>query len=138
MGSGGSSKMGLNPVRPEGNSFSLGSYSQKLDFDPDVKLGGSAWDLQSGGNNLSATNKETGKTVSGKDYKEKKDFKMSPISMSQSSPENYMNYGFSPQMSMGYGDPTSMTELKSGAIWGDKENEDSLEQFLQWQRKMGY
>jgi len=54
------------------------------------------------------------------------------------SPEHYTDYGFSAQSPFDYGDPASFYKPESGAIWGDKENEDSLEQFLQWQRKMGY
>lgn len=143
-GSSGSNKMGLTPPsQPTGGEMKLGGYSQAEDFSSPVSLGGQDYGITGGGNQLTATNKETGKSVSSKDYKPDKDYSvlakgLTSFSPSQSEQVRFSDYGFSPQASLGYGDPASIMRAESGAIWGDKENEDSLTQFLQWQRKMGY
>lgn len=63
-----------------------------------VNFGGDSFKLSGGGNQLSATDINTEKTVSSKDYKEKVKFEM--LGMAQKSVEDlssFRNFGFNPQ-----------------------------------------
>jgi hypothetical protein len=31
-----------------------------------------------------------------------------------------------------------MMDIKSGAIWNDEDDQDSITKFLEWQKRMGY
>ena len=144
MGSSGSNKMGLTPPsQPTGGEMKLGSYSQSQDFSSPVSLGGKDYGITGGGNQLTATNKETGKSVSSKDYRPDKDYSalakgLSSFSPSQSEQVRFSDYGFSPQLSGDYGAAAPMMDIKSGAIWNDEDDQDSITKFLEWQKRMGY
>lgn len=126
MGSSGSNKMGLEPAKPVttvmGKEVNAGDTIQGSEgFNPEK------WEKA-----LSS-----GKPVTAKDAKDSS-FSIPSIGMSPSPMVQFQDYGFSPQLSGDYGQFAPMMDIKSGAIWGDEDNQDSLTQFLEWQKRMGY
>lgn len=73
-----------------------------------VNFGGDSFKLSGGGNQLSATNTNTGSISSSQDYKPKDALKLQLTNMAQQSANDlvsFRNYGFSPQGGMGEEQP---------------------------------
>jgi len=146
MGSGnnGSSSMGLTPPsQPTGGELKLGSYTQSQDFSSPVNFGGDSYGLSGGGNQLTATNKETGKSVSSKDYKPEKDLSglakgLTSFQPTRGETVSFRDYGFSPQQTMMPAGASPFASPTSSALWGDDNDRVAVEQFLEWQKRMGY
>jgi len=149
-----SGKMGLNDIQPY-KSGQL-SLSDMAGGDKNYGLQGFGGKEESpyltgmklGDRYDMANDKEMGLTKLDSAYADQKEktgkdnplSKMSSMSFkfSPTTPEQYKDYGFSPQMSTGYGDPAQMMYKDMSYISQQAEEEDSLAQFLRWQREMGY
>jgi len=131
MGSSGSSKTGLTPPKNPNQQVATVMGGKPVTF------GGTIQSAKGFNANKWEKALKSGKPVTSDDAIDK-NVSIPSISMSQSSPEQYKDYGFSPQMSMGYGDPAQMMYKDMSYISQQAEEEDSLAQFLRWQREKGY
>jgi len=162
MGSGGSSggkplkpisteQTGLNDIQP----YESGRLSLSDMAGGDKKYGLQGWgkpeetpyltEMKLGDRYNMANDKEMGLTKLDSAYADQKEktgkdnpFSKMSFKFSPTTPEQYKDYGFSPQMSMGYGDPAQMMYKDMSYISQQAEEEDSLSQFLRWQREKGY
>jgi len=60
------------------------------------------------------------------------------FSFSPSSPEQYQNYGFTPQQGMMSAERSPFVQYENSAIWGEANEQDSVQKFIEWQKRMGY
>jgi len=80
---------------------------------------------------------KSGKPVTSEDAM-KSQVSMPSFGFSPSSPEQYQNYGFAPQQTMMPDGTSPFASPTNSALWGDDNDKAAVEQFLEWQKRMGY
>ena len=123
-GSSGSSKMGLTPPKNPNQQVATVMGGKPVTFGGTIQSA-KGFDADKWEKAL-----KSGKPVTSDDAI-KKSVSIPSTSMSQSSPENYMDYGFSPDLSS----PEYFDIWKKQPLFEDNY---MTQQFLEWQRKMGY
>jgi len=70
--------------------------------------------------------------------KKKKSAAMTPVGHSPSYVQSYQDYGFTPQQGMMSVGASPFASQTNSALWGDDNDRAAVEQFLEWQKRMGY
>jgi len=132
------------PQPPTGGEFTLGGQTYTQDFSSPVKFGGDIWNLNtSGSGNLSATNTATGETISTQNSTKKDWGQILDKGLSSFKPSfsEYQYSRFTPYSEQGglpiTPSPSTIPYVKSNP-WASIEDTRTIEQFLNWQKRMGY